>query len=190
MSSYTQLPTDLPKPIDDGACRHLTGLTLPSLTLKTTVNSCVDLAGLTGTTVFYFYPMTGQPDVPLPPGWDAIPGARGCTPQSCSFRDHQIQLAQFQSQVYGISTQSSDYQAEVKQRLHLPFELLSDQSLTLKSQLNMPTFEVQGMELYKRVTLICVDSMIKKVFYPVFPPDRNAQDVVSWIQQNISMAKT
>ena len=184
MSSYTDLPTDLPVPIDDGACRHLEGLTLPPLKLNTTDNSKIDLAALIGTTVFYFYPMTGQPDVPLPPGWDAIPGARGCTPQSCSFRDHQQQLAQLQAQVFGVSSQSSAYQAEAKQRLHLPFELLSDVVLALKSQLNLPTFEVQGMELYKRVTLICQNAIIKKVFYPVFPPDQNAGDVLAWLQQN------
>ena len=171
-------------PVDDGACQHLTGKALPPVKLKTTSDSVVELAQLSGKTVLYFYPMTGQPDVALPQGWDMIPGARGCTPQSCSFRDHQQQLAKLNTNVYGISSQSSDYQAEVKQRLHLPFELLSDVNLVLKSELNLPTFEVQGMELYKRVTLICENSSIAKVFYPVFPPDQNAAQVLDWLQKN------
>ena len=184
LSTYTNLPKNLPIPEDDGACSHLSGLALPELWLNTTSQSPVKLTTLTGKTVFYLYPMTGQPDVPLPQGWDAIPGARGCTPQSCSFRDQQQQLAQLQAQVFGVSSQSSQYQAEVKQRLHLPFELLSDENLQLKSHLRLPTFEVEGMELYKRVTLICENAVIKKVFYPVFPPDHNARNVLSWLQQN------
>lgn len=182
-TAYTSLPDDLPIPADDGACSHLNEVTLPPLALNTTAGSALNLKDLNGTTVLYFYPMTGQPDVRLPQGWDDIPGARGCTPQSCCFRDHHQELLDLQTKVYGISTQSSDYQREVKQRLHLPFELLSDQSLSLKSKLGMPTFEVQGMELYKRVTLICENTTIKKIFYPVFPPDRNANDVLNWISQ-------
>ena len=184
MSSYTSLPADLPVPVDDGACGHLTGLPLPQLTLKTSADSPVDLATLSGATVLYFYPMTGQPNVPLPLGWDEIPGARGCTPQSCSFRDHRNHLSDLETQVYGISVQSSEYQSEVKQRLNLPFELLSDQGLKFKSQLGMPTFKVRGMELYKRVTLICKNTIITKVFYPVFPPDQNARAVVNWLKHN------
>lgn len=186
MTAYTELPDDLPVPADDGACHHLTGSALPGLCLNTTTGHSLDLATLAGKTVLYLYPMTGQPGVPLPQGWDDIPGARGCTPQSCAFRDHQNELARLQAQVYGISAQSSEYQAEVRQRLHLPYELLSDQALLLKAKLRLPTFHVDGMELYKRLTLICENSTIIKVFYPVFPPDRNAQDVINWLHQNTS----
>lgn len=186
MTAFTQLPDDLPVPADDGACDHLSGSALPGLSLMTTAGEPVDLANLTGISVLYLYPMTGQPGVPLPPGWDDIPGARGCTPQSCAFRDHQSEMARRQAQVYGISSQSSEYQAEVRQRLHLPFELLSDHALKLKTTLKLPTFHLEGMELYKRVTLICDNSTIVKVFYPVFPPDRNAQYVIDWLDKNRS----
>ena len=184
MSSYINLPTDLPVPADDGACTHLTGLTLPPFKLTTTAETVIDLSTLTGTTVLYVYPMTGQPDVPLPPGWDDIPGARGCTPQSCSFRDHRKELTALHARVFGISAQSTDYQREAKQRLQLPFDLLSDPNLSLKSLLNLPTFKVQDMELYKRVTLICENNAITKVFYPIFPADQNARDVLTWLKQN------
>ena len=183
MSSYNHLPADLPVPVDDGACDHLTGSVLPPLGLNTTSGQALEMSALSGKTVFYVYPMTGQPGVPLPQGWDEIPGARGCTPQSCAFRDHQMDLSRLQTQVFGISTQSSLYQDEVRQRLHLPYELLSDQALELKSLIGLPTFIVQGMELYKRVTLICENNTIVKVFYPVFPPDRNARDVIDWLEQ-------
>ncbi len=184
MSQYTSLPDDLPVPKDDGACEHLQGSYLPAVVLNSTSNNAITLSALKGKTVLYFYPMTGVPEVALPSGWDDIPGARGCTPQSCSFRDHQKELSDLGAQVFGISTQSSEYQLEAKQRLHLPFDLLSDQSLQLKSALNLPTFETTGMELYKRVTLITENAVIKKVFYPVFPPDQNAQDVINWLTDN------
>ncbi len=182
MSQLTSLPDDLPIPEDDGACDHLINMKLPDLSLTTTSNTQINLSQLTEKTVLYFYPMTGRPDVPLPDGWDGIPGARGCTPQSCSFRDHKQELTDLGAQVFGISAQSSDYQCEAKQRLHLPFELLSDESLQLKAELNLPTFKTAGMDLYKRVTLITENAMIKKVFYPVFPPDQNAQDVIDWLK--------
>ncbi len=184
MSNYNDLPDNLPIPKDDGACDHLTGMALPDINLNTTSNTQVNLSELSGKTVLYFYPMTGQPDVPLPDGWDGIPGARGCTPQSCSFRDHKKELVDLGTQVFGISSQSSDYQREAKERLHLPFELLSDESFHLKPALSLPTFETAGMELYKRVTLITEDAIIKKVFYPVFPPDQNADDVINWLRKN------
>ena len=184
MSQLISLPDDLPVPEDDGACNHLIGSELPDIKLSSTSAKVVTLSKLTGKTVLYFYPMTGQPDVALPDGWDEIPGARGCTPQSCSFRDHQKELAQLNAQVFGISTQSSDYQTEAKQRLHLPFDLLSDEGLNLKAALAIPTFETAGMELYKRVTLITEAGKIKKVFYPVFPPDQNAGDVIQWLKEN------
>ena len=128
--------------------------------------------------------MTGRPGVPLPDGWDAIPGARGCTPQSCSFRDHYLELNARGGDVFGLSTQDTEYQREVRDRLHLPFQLLSDSSLQLKSALHLPTFHVQGMELYKRLTLIIEAGKIEKVFYPVFPPDKNAEEVLAWLKQH------
>lgn len=184
MSSYADLPNDLPIPQDDGACAHLFGSSLPNLALNSTSNQAINLSTLSGKTVLYFYPMTGIPDVALPDDWDEIPGARGCTPQSCSFRDHKKELSDLGANVLGVSAQSTDYQLEAKQRLHLPFELLSDENLSLKSALGLPTFETAGMELYKRVTLVIADGVINKVFYPVFPPDQNAQDVVNWLREN------
>jgi len=179
----TQLPKNLPVPIDDGAADHLPGTTLPHVTLNATNGDAVDIAAISGLVVLYIYPMTGRPDVPLPDGWDTIPGARGCTPQSCSFRDHYAALQRFNCQVFGISTQPTDYQLEAKQRLHLPFELLSDTALQLKSVMKLPTFVAAEMELYKRLTLIARDGRIEKVYYPVFPPDHNADEVLSWLRE-------
>ena len=128
--------------------------------------------------------MTGRPDVKLPDGWNEIPGARGCTPQSCSFRDNFEKLKSLNANVYGISTQSTNYQKEVKERLHLPYEILSDENLELTKKLNLPTFEIENMILTKRITLICKDSKIIKFFYPVFPPDKNVDEVISWIEKS------
>jgi peroxiredoxin len=180
--NLSELPQNLPRPIDDGAASHLTGATLPALQLGATDGGAVDLAALTGRVVIYVYPMTGRPGVPLPDGWEGIPGARGCTPQSCSFRDHYVELRALDTTVFGLSSQPSDYQREARDRLHLPFELLSDVSLQLKQLLKLPTFQAAGMELYKRLTLIACDGIIEKVFYPVFPPDRNADDVLMWLR--------
>lgn len=182
MQNFTELPKDLPVPIDDGACDHLTGLTLLSTNLSSTSGRTVNLAKLLGSVVIYCYPMTGRPGVPLPDGWDQIPGARGCTPQSCSFRDHHQELYALNAQVFGLSTQTTEYQREAAERLHLPFELLSDSSLQFANALNLPTFEIEGMRLIKRVTLIAHDGKIVKHFYPVFPPDKNAEDVVAWLR--------
>lgn len=182
MADFTKLPGNLVAPLDDGAARHLTGLAMPQLTLQASNGSSINLGELKGRVVVYVYPMTGRPDVPLPDGWDAIPGARGCTPQSCSFRDHYAELQALNTQVFGLSTQSTEYQLEAKQRLHLPFELLSDSTLTLKSVIGLPTFEVAGMTLYKRMVLIVESGLIAKVFYPVFPPDRSADEVLAWLQ--------
>lgn len=176
-----QLPTDLPAPVDDGACRHLTGSDVPSVPLRATSGRMIDLSGLGGRVVVYCYPRTGEPHVDPPPGWDAVPGARGCTPQSCGFRDHHDQLRSLRAQVFGLSTQNTDYQREVVERLHLPFDLLSDASLALTHALRLPTFEIGGMTLLKRATLIVNDGRIEKVFYPVFPPDKNAEDVIEWL---------
>jgi peroxiredoxin len=177
-----ELPKDLPVPQDDGACDHLKGMKLPAVTLQATGGRKVDLSSLKGTTVVYVYPRTGRPDQDLLPGWNAIPGARGCTPQSCAFRDHYQELKRAgASHVFGLSTQDTEYQREAAQRLHLPFDLLSDEKLAFARALKLPTFEVAGMRLIKRLALIARDGIIAKVFYPVFPPDRNAGDVLAWL---------
>jgi peroxiredoxin len=178
-----ELPDDLPVPVDDGAARHLTSLTLPDVTLAATDGSQVKLARLSGRTVVYIYPRTGRPGQALPTGWNDIPGARGCTPQSCSFRDHFDELKSLGvRQVYGLSTQDSDYQREVVERLHLPFAILSDAGFALQRALRLPTFEVDGMVLLKRMALVIDDGRITKVFYPVFPPDRSAAEVIAWLR--------
>jgi len=184
VENLTQLPPNLVAPHDDGQASHLLAMHLPSLQLLSTDNLQIDLSKIPGKLIVYVYPMTGRPDMALPDGWDAIPGARGCTPQSCSFRDHYSELLALNTKVFGLSVQATEYQLEAKQRLHLPFELLSDSSLQLKATLGLPTFEVADMELYKRITLIVQDSVIVKVFYPVFPPDRNADDVLSWLKSH------
>jgi peroxiredoxin len=178
----TVLPPDLPVPTDDGGARHLTGLKLPALALAATDGSSVDLSQLAGRTILYIYPRTGRPGVPLPDGWDSIPGARGCTPQSCGFRDHLAEMKQLGvANVFGLSTQDNDYQREVAERLHLPFSLLSDVDLKFTRALNLPTFAVAGMTLLKRMALVIDDGTILKAFYPVFPPDKNAEEVVAWL---------
>jgi peroxiredoxin len=177
-----ELPNDLPVPEDDGAADHLPGMRLPPISLASTSGAVVDLTALPGRTVVYCYPMTGKPDRSLPAGWDEIPGARGCTPQSCSFRDHHAELRALGASVFGLSTQDTDYQSEAASRLHLPFALLSDSDLAFAGALDLPTFEVEGMVLLKRLTLIIDEGWIEKVFYPVFPPDRSAEEVVGWLE--------
>ncbi len=177
-----QLPNDLPVPEDDGACAHLAGMQLPAVRLASTGGRVVDLSQLPGRSVVYVYPRTGRPDQAVPTGWNQIPGARGCTPQSCAFRDHYRQLrALGVEHLFGLSTQETAYQREAADRLHLPFELLSDGRLEFARALKLPTFDVGGMTLIRRLTLIVCDGVIDKVFYPVFPPDRNAQDVAAWL---------
>ncbi len=183
MASLSELPADLPVPVDDGACNHLNGMSLPNLSLASTKGDEVNISSLSGLTVIYIYPMTGRPDIPLPDGWDQIPGARGCTPQSCSFRDHYEELSRLNAAVYGLSTQSASYQQEAAERLHLPFALLSDEALQFSKTLSLPTMDVEGQTLIKRLTLICKDKEIKHVFYPVFPPDANADQVIEWLHQ-------
>ena len=185
MTHFTELPPDLPAPVDDGACDHLPGLAMPSIRLPSTAGRLVDLGALgAGRTVIYCYPRTGRPGEPLPDGWDAIPGARGCTPQSCAFRDHHRELADLGAEVYGLSTQTTDYQREMAERLHLPFEVLSDDGLAFTRALQLPTFEVDGMRLIKRLTLIVRDQRIEHVFYPVFPPDGSVDQVIDWLERH------
>ncbi len=177
------LPADLPIPQDDGAARHLAGMRLPSVPLAATDGARVDLAELAGRTVVYVYPRTGRPGVALPEGWDAIPGARGCTPQSCSFRDHFAELKSLGvAYLFGLSTQDVDYQREAADRLHLPFTILSDAGLQFARALSLPTFEVAGMTLLKRMVLVIDDGVIAKAFYPVFPPDGSAAMVAGWLR--------
>lgn len=177
------LPEDLPVPQDDGAARHLKGMRLPSIALTATDGSSVDLSKLKGRAVVYVYPRTGRPEQALPTGWDGIPGARGCTPQSCGFRDHFADLKGLGvTQLYGLSTQDTAYQREVADRLHLPFAILSDAGMALTRALNLPTFSVDGMTLIKRMAWVIDDGAITQVFYPVFPPDRSAGEVVDWLR--------
>ncbi len=178
-----ELPESLPVPTDDGACDHLPGMWLPPVALPSTAGERVDLSGLPGRTVVYCYPRTGRPDEDLPQGWDGIPGARGCTPQSCAFRDHHAELRALGARVFGLSTQSTEYQREAASRLHLSFDLLSDEGLAFAGALGLPSFEVEGMTLIKRLTLVIDDGRIEKVFYPVFPPDENAEEVIGWLRR-------
>ena len=178
------LPPDIPVPQDDGAADHLSGTKLPDLALPATAGPAVNLSRLKGRTVVYIYPRTGVPGVDAPPGWDDIPGARGCTPQSCGFRDHAGELKQLGvAHLYGLSTQDTAYQQEAAARLHLPFPILSDEKLALTRALKLPTFTAAGMTLLKRMALVIDDGTIAKVFYPVFPPDKSAEAVVAWIRQ-------
>src|SRR5882672_7670314 len=179
----TVLPDDLPAPQDDGAARHLTGARLPDLALAATDGAQVNLAGLQGRTVVYIYPRTGRPGQALPTGWNEIPGARGCTPQSCSFRDHFAELKRLGvAHLFGLSTQDLDYQREAAVRLHLPFAILSDSDLKLTRALRLPTFQVDGMTLIRRMAWVIDDGVIAHVFYPVFPPDQSAEEVVGFLQ--------
>jgi len=175
----------IPAPQDDGGTRHLMGAKLPAVSLKATDGETVNLSSLPGRTVVYAYPRTGTPGKENPPGWDLIPGARGCTPQSCAFRDHFAELKDSGvDHLFGLSTQDSDYQREAAQRLHLPFAILSDEHLKLTKALNLPIFETAGMTLLKRFTLVIDEGTIEHVFYPVFPPDRSASDVLAWLSQH------
>lgn len=180
-ANFNQLPADLPAPEDDGACAHLVGRAVPALALPATEGSAVNFAALPGRTVVYCYPRTGVPGQALPTNWDAIPGARGCTPEACGFRDHHAELRALGAAVFGLSTQEAPYQQELAARLHLPFALLSDAELRFAAALKLPTFGVDGMTLIKRLTLVLRDGVIEHVFYPVFPPDTHAAQVTAWL---------
>lgn len=174
----------IPAPVDDGATRHLAGARLASAPLRATDGDIVDLSLIPGQVVVFAYPRTGRPGIENPEGWDLIPGARGCTPQACCFRDHFNELkALGVDHLFGLSTQDPDYQREAAERLHLPFAILSDEHLKLTRAMNLPTFATNGMTLLKRFTLVVNDGMIEHIFYPVFPPDRSASDLVEWLAQ-------
>ncbi len=186
MSSNLQVDwSKLPQPVDDGGADHLVGTAVAEVSLQATNGKSVQLVDLKGRSVIYIYPMTAQPDTPLPDDWDFIPGARGCTPQSCAFRDHYDDLKQLGvDHLYGMSTQATKIQQEAKQRLHLPFELLTDSGLNFAKAMNLPTFKVDNMTLLRRLTLIMGDGVIEAAFYPVFPPDQSVQDVMKWLSDN------
>ncbi|MCP3470441.1 peroxiredoxin [Bradyrhizobium sp. CCGUVB1N3] len=176
----------IPAPTDDGGAAHLKGMIVPPVSLRATDDTSVTLSALSGRTVVFGYPRTGEPGkIALVDDWDMIPGARGCTPQTCAFRDLFAELkAAGASHVFGLSTQSNDYQTEMASRLHLPFPVLSDEKLALTRVLNLPTMEIAGLTLIKRLALIIDDAKVTHVFYPVFPPDRNAADVLDWLKAN------
>lgn len=177
------LPDDLPVPVDDGAAAHLLGSSVPSVPLPATDGSSVDLSTLTGRTVVYAFPRTGRPgDAPLVADWDSIPGARGCTPQACGFRDHHADLAAAGARVFGFSTQDTPYQQELVSRLRLPFALLSDSSLAFTQRASLPTFEVAGQILVKRLTVLIEDGVVTHLWYPVFPPDTHAETVLDYVR--------
>ena len=181
-NTFEELPSNLPVPIDDGACDHLVGMQFPDIILKSTSGENVNLSQIEGWVVIYCYPMTGKPGVPLPEGWDEIPGARGCTPQSCSFRDHHAELSELGAEVYGMSTQTYEYQQEMAERLHLPFQVISDSNLEFCRAMNIPTFSVDGNTLMKRVTKISYNGLIEAVHYPVFPSDSDPKWVIQYLE--------
>ena len=180
MTDINKLPENLPVPEDDGGSAHLIRSKIASIELRSTNGLNVDLGSIKGKVVIYCYPMTGRPDVPLPDGWNEIPGARGCTPQSCSYRDHYKEFQELGVEVYGLSTQTTDYQKEMVDRLSLPFNVLSDSQMELTQAINLPTFVVTGMVLLKRLTMVVDDSMIKSVHYPVFPSDSDPDWVLDY----------
>lgn len=184
MTDVYQVPPELPRPKDDGAADHLAGLALPRLTLPSTSGERIRLDALgPGRTILYLYPMTGRPGVALPDGWDDIPGARGCTPESCGFRDHHAELLEAgAARVFGLSSQDTDYQREMTERLGLPYPVLSDTELALADALRLPTFHAGGKRLFTRLTLVIDDDTITHAFYPVFPPDGHAGEVLAWLR--------
>ncbi len=179
------LPPNLPRPVDDGAADHLTGMTMPRISLRSTAGRTIDLSELSAPrTIIYCYPMTGVPGKPLPENWDAIPGARGCTPQAGNFRERYQEFVHLGIEVFGLSTQTTEYQREMAERLHLPFEVLSDDAFALCDALRLPTFEVEGVRLLKRLTLMIRDGRIEHALYPVFPSNESADQVLRWLREH------
>jgi peroxiredoxin len=182
-AAYEQLPDGLPGPLDDGAADHLVGRPVPAIALPATTGGRRDLAEIAATrSVLFIYPRTGQPGVALPEGWDEIPGARGCTPETMGFRDHEAAFTAAGVAVYGLSSQDPAYQAELAQRLDVRFPILSDENLQLARALNLPTFHAAGQELYTRITLVLAEGQVEHVFYPVFPTDTHAARVLDWLR--------
>lgn len=191
MQNATDTPdwSAIPAPDDDGAAQHLPGVALPALSLPATDGTSIDLSALPGRTIVYAYPRTSQPGAPNPDNWDMIPGARGCSPQSCGFRDHFTELQRLGARhLFGLSTQDTAYQAEAAARLHLPFPLLSDAGLRLAQAMQLPVMDVSDLTLLRRLTLVIDNGRVIQVFYPVFPPDRSAQDVVDWLAQHPALS--
>jgi peroxiredoxin len=184
MTNVYEIPPNLPIPPDDGSTDHLRGLRLPNVSLMATSGKIVHLGEIKGRLVLYCYPMTGQPNVALPEGWDQIPGARGCTPQSCSFRDHYQELQALGAEVLGLSVQNTEYQKEMVDRLHLPFPVVSDSDYRFQRALNMPTVVASGMTLLKRVTLIAANGVIEAVHYPIFPSDSDPIWVIDYLKRH------
>lgn len=188
MSEDFPLPDGLPVPEDDGAADHLPGMKMPEVSLLATDGTTVGLQDLPPRTVIYIYPLTGRPDEDvIPDGWEDVPGARGCTPESRGFRSHYDELRDNGvGEVFGLSTQSTEYQREARDRLDLPFELLSDAKWKLANDLDLPTFTIEGDDYLKRLTLVVTSGRIEHVFYPIFPPDEHANDVLKWVQETSS----
>ena len=184
MNNYLDLPDNLPVPQDDGAANHLDGTKLISVPLQATDNSLIDLSKMFGTTVVFIYPMSGLPGIDLPVGWDDIPGARGCTPQACSYRDKYPEVKKHVDNLFGLSVQGTGYQRELKVRVTLPYEILSDSDFKFASALKLPTFEVNGLKLLKRLTLIIIDGVIVKHHYPVFPSNKDVDWVLNFFASN------
>jgi len=184
MTNFSELPADLPIPQNDGLTDHLKGMALPKVILEATDSRMIELSAIKGTLVIYCYPMTGRPNVALPDGWDQIPGARGCTPQSCAFRDHYQEIRSLGAEVMGLSVQTTEYQKEMANRLHLPFPVVSDANYQFQKALNLPTFVTAGMTLLKRVTLIANHGVIEAVHYPIFPSDSDAAWVLDYLKSH------
>ena len=184
MNNYLDLPDNLPVPQDDGAANHLDGTKLISVPLQATDNSLIDLSKMFGTTVVFIYPMSGLPGIDLPVGWDDIPGARGCTPQACSYRDKYPEVKKHVDNLFGLSVQGTGYQRELKVRVTLPYEILSDSEFKFASALKLPTFEVNGLKLLNRLTLIIIDGVIVKHHYPVFPSNKDVDWVLNFFASN------
>ena len=184
MADLMKLPDDLPVPVDDGACKHLPGKELPALALASTGGRQVRLDEVSQTkSVFFFYPRSGRPGVAIPQSWNDIPGARGCTPHSCAYRDHQAEFAALGVTIFGVSSQDTAYQRELVERNQLPYEILSDAEFRLTDALRLPTFVFEGVRLIKRLALVAEKGRSEKVFYPVFPPDKNAETVLAWLRR-------
>lgn len=184
MEDLATLPKGLPVPANDGLADHLIGMHIPSVPLSSISGKIIDLSAIQGWHVIYCYPLTGRPESNLPDDWNSIPGARGCTPQTCSYRDYYHELLKLQAKVFGVSTQTSEYQREMAGRLHIPFEVLSDSQLKFAHALRLPTINVNGHWLIKRITLIAHYSVIRQVHYPVFPPDKDPEKVIEWLTIN------